>query len=52
MTPVPKIATGGLAGAVTLLAVFVAGLFGVNVTAETASALTLLLTFGAGYLKA
>jgi hypothetical protein len=50
--PVPKVQAAGLAGAATLILVFVAGLAGVMVPPEVAAAVTLLLTVAAGYIKA
>jgi hypothetical protein len=47
----PKVAAGGIAGSVTILAVWVAGLLGVDVPPEVASAFTVVVTFVAGYLK-
>jgi hypothetical protein len=47
----PKVAAGGAAGAVTVVLVWVAGMFGVGVPPEVASALTVLISTGAGYLK-
>ena len=48
----PKVAAGSLAGAITILIVFVADKFGLEVPAEVASAFTVVLSFAAGYLKA
>jgi len=48
--PTKKVTAGGLAGAVTTLAVFAAGQFGVEVPPEVASSATVVLTFAAGYL--
>ncbi len=50
-TPQPKVAAAGIAGAITVLLVYVMGQFGIVVPAEVASALTVLVAFGAGYLK-
>lgn len=50
--PVKKVTAGGAAGAAVVVAVYVAGLFGLAVPAEVASAVTVLASFGAGYLKA
>jgi hypothetical protein len=49
--PVKKVAATGVAGSVVVVAVWVAGLFGLHVPADVASALTLLAGSGAGYLK-
>ena len=51
LKPVKKVTAGGVGGAVVVIAVYVAGLFGVEVPAEIASAATVLVGFGAGYLK-
>lgn len=48
----PKVAAGGAAGALTVLLIWVASLFGVDVPPEAASAFTVLVSTGAGYLKA
>ncbi len=47
----PKVQAGGYAGAVTILVVYIAGLFGLDVPAEAASALTTLVAVAAGYFK-
>ncbi len=47
----PKVAAGGAAGAVTILLVWVAGIAGLDVPAEVASAVTVLISFVASYLK-
>lgn len=52
MKPRPKVAAAGIAGACTVILVWLAGLAGVEVPSEVASALTALLAFAAGYLKA
>lgn len=51
MTPQPKVVAGGVAGALTIVLVWLAGQFGVDVPAEVASAFTVLVSFAAGYLK-
>lgn len=48
----PKVAAGGAAGAVTVVLVWVAEMFGLEVPAEVASAVTVLISTAAGYLKA
>lgn len=48
----PKVAASSLAGAVTILLVFAADKFGLEVPAEVASAITVVLSFIAGYLRA
>lgn len=50
--PVNKVWAGGAAGAASVILVYVAGLFGLAVPAEVASAFTVLLSFAAAYLKA
>lgn len=47
----PKVASGTVAGSVTILLVYVADLFGLSVPPEVASAFTVLVSFAAGYLK-
>ena len=51
MTPQPKVVAGGVAGALTIVLVWVAGMLGLAVPAEVASAFTVLVSFAAGYLK-
>jgi hypothetical protein len=41
----------GVAGAVTVILVWLADLAGLDVPTAVAAAVTLLITFGAGYLK-
>jgi hypothetical protein len=48
--PTTKVATGGAAGAVTVLAVWGASLAGVDVPPEAASAFTTFVTFAAAYM--
>lgn len=47
----PKVQAAGWAGAVTVLVVWLAGLAGVDVPAEVASAFTVLVSTLAGYVK-
>lgn len=47
----PKVAAASLAGAVTVIVVWVAGEFGLDVPPEVASAFTAVLAGGAGWLK-
>lgn len=47
----PKVTAGAVAAAATLLIVFALGQFGVEVPADVASALTLVLSVIAAYLK-
>lgn len=51
MKPSEKMSAAGLAGAVSVLVVFVAGAAGLEVPPGVAAALTSVLAFGAGYLK-
>lgn len=46
-----KVAWGGVAGAASVIVVWVVSLLGVAVPAEVASAFTTLLTFGVSVLK-
>lgn len=50
-TPTPKVATAGIAGALAVLAVWVAGLFDVEMTAEVGAAIAAVLAFVGGYMK-
>jgi hypothetical protein len=52
VTPQPKVVAGGIAGAATIILVWVAGMLGVDVPAEVASAFTVLVSFAASFLKA
>ena len=47
----PKVAASGVAGAVTILLVFVADKLGLDVPAEGASAFTVVISAAAGYMK-
>ena len=49
--PVPKVAAGGVGGAVSIVIVWVASQLGLDVPAEVASAFTTVVAFVAGYLK-
>lgn len=49
--PTSKVAAGGAAGSLTVVLVWVLGELGLDITAEVASALTVLLSTGAAYLK-
>jgi hypothetical protein len=49
--PQAKVAAAGIAGAVTVLVVWIASIFGLEVPPEAASAFTTIIAFGAGYLK-
>lgn len=48
----PKVQAAGVAGAVTILLVWAASLFGLDVPPEAASAFTTLVATVAGYVKA
>lgn len=48
--PTRKVTAAGLAGAVTTVAAWVAGQFGVTVPAEVAVAVTTILTVGTAYI--
>lgn len=47
----PKTTAAGIAGAATLLIVFILGQFGVEIPADVASAITVIIAFVAAYLK-
>lgn len=47
----PKAAAAGVAGAVTVLIVFMAAQLGVEIPADVAAALTTVIAFAAAYLK-
>jgi len=49
--PVPKVIAATVAGAVTVLLVWIAGLFHLQVPPEAAAAVTVLLSAATGYLK-
>jgi hypothetical protein len=46
----PKVAAGGIAGAVTIILVYIASLLGLDVPSEVAQAFTVVLSFAAGWL--
>ena len=50
-TPTPKMAAAGITGAVAIVLVWLAGLFGLEVPPEVAAAVAAILAFGAGYFK-
>jgi hypothetical protein len=50
IAPTTKVAAGGVAGALTVLAVWILGLFHVTVPPEVASALTVIISFITSYL--
>jgi len=47
----PKTTAAGMAGAVTLVIVFVLGQLGVEIPADVAAAATTIIAFAAAYLK-
>lgn len=47
----PKVAASGIAGALTIILIWVLGLFGVTMPAEVGSSLTLVLMSVTGYAK-
>ena len=47
----PKVQYAGLAGAVTIIIVTLLSIFSITLPPEAASALTMVLSFLAGYLK-
>lgn len=47
----PKTTAAGIAGAVTLVIVFVLGQLGVDIPADVAAAVTTIIAFAAAYLK-
>lgn len=49
--PERKVNAAGLAGAVTVILVGVAGRLGLEIQPEESAALTLLIAYGAGYLR-
>jgi hypothetical protein len=49
--PQPKVVAGGAAGAVSVILVWAVGLAGLEVPAEIASAVTVLISSAASYLK-
>lgn len=51
LSPTPKVAAAGIAGSITLVGVWVAGLFGLDVPPEVAAAVTAIIATAAGYIK-
>lgn len=47
----PKTTAAGIAGAVTLVIVFVLGQLGVDIPADVAAAVTTIIAFAAAYLR-
>lgn len=50
-TPTPKVAAGGIAGAVTILLVALAAAFGIVLEPTVASALTVVISFAIAWFK-
>lgn len=50
--PQPKVVAGGVAGAAVVVLVWAASMSGLEIPAEVAGALIVLISFAAGYLKA
>lgn len=51
MNPTPKVAAGGIAGALTIVLVWFLGAVDVDVPPEVASAITTIIGTGAAYVK-
>lgn len=51
MKPVPKVGAAGIAGAISVLVIFVAQQFGVEVPGDVGAAIGTVVAFTAGYLK-
>lgn len=49
--PSSKVATAGLAGAASVMLIWILGQMSIRVPAEVGSAMTTLLSFAAGYVK-
>lgn len=47
----PKIASAGIAGAITVVLLWILSMIGVEVPVEVASAVTVIIAFAAGYLR-
>jgi putative flippase GtrA len=50
-TPRPKVAAAGIAGALTVIVLYVAGQFGLDMPQEVAAAIATIAAFAAGYFK-
>lgn len=50
MQPTQKVAAAGIGGSLSIVLVYILGQFGLEVPPEVASAVTALVSFGAGYL--
>lgn len=51
LMPTPKVAAAGISGAIAVLLIWLAGMTGVPLTPEVASAITLLIMSGAAWFK-
>jgi hypothetical protein len=51
LKPTPKVAAAGTAGAATIILVWIASLFGLDVPEYVATAIGVLIAVAAGYLK-
>jgi hypothetical protein len=51
LKPTPKMQAAGVSGAVTILLVWVASLFGLDIPEYAAAAIGVVLTWAAGYFK-
>ena len=51
MKPVPKVAAGGLAGAVSVLVIFSAQQFGVEIPGDVGAAIGVIVAFVASYFR-
>lgn len=52
MTPTPKVAAAGVSGAVAVILVWAAkAVFGIDVPAEVAAALAVVISVAGGYIK-
>ena len=49
LAPTPKVATGALAGALSVIIIWILGQFHINVPPEIASAFTTVISAGASY---
>lgn len=50
LAPTNKVLAGGIAGACSVILIYVLGEFGIEMPPEVASAITFLLATGAGYM--
>lgn len=51
LQPTNKVTAAGAGGAASVLLVYILGLFNINLPAEVASALTVLIATASGYLR-